>query len=241
MRTLVIGDIHSGLKGLVQVLERAGINEDDTLIFLGDYVDSWSEAVETINFLIELKTTHDCIFIRGNHDELCRDWLQTGRDNPQWLAHGGMATKASYENTAKDIWELHLEFFAAMENYFIDTTNRLYLHAGFTNLKGVGFEYFDQLFYWDRTLWELAKSLNPLLKEGDDNYPKRLTHYHEIFIGHTPLSKVGVATPENGANVWNVDTGAAFKGPLTIMDVETKEFWQSDPVHTLYAGEKGRN
>jgi serine/threonine protein phosphatase 1 len=38
------------------------------------------------------------------------------------------------------------------------------------------------------------------------------------------------------ACVWNLDTGAAFKGPLTIMDV-TKEFWQSEPL-TLYFDEK---
>jgi serine/threonine protein phosphatase 1 len=38
--------------------------------------------------------------------------------------------------------------------------------------------------------------------------------------------------------VWNVDTGAAFKGPLTIMDVNTK-FWQSEPLNTLYFDEKG--
>ena len=40
-RTLVIGDIHGGLKALVQVLDRATINENDTLIFLGDYVDGF--------------------------------------------------------------------------------------------------------------------------------------------------------------------------------------------------------
>jgi len=43
------------------------------------------------------------------------------------------------------------------------------------------------------------------------------------------------------ANVWNVDTGAAFKGPVTIMDADTKEFWQSDFVYTLYPEENGRN
>jgi serine/threonine protein phosphatase 1 len=43
------------------------------------------------------------------------------------------------------------------------------------------------------------------------------------------------------ANVWNVDTGAAFEGPLTIMDVKTKEFWQSEPLPNLYPTEKGRN
>jgi serine/threonine protein phosphatase 1 len=43
------------------------------------------------------------------------------------------------------------------------------------------------------------------------------------------------------ANIWNVDTGAAFKGPLTILDVDTKEFWQSESLPTLYPNEKGRN
>jgi len=38
-----------------------------------------------------------------------------------------------------------------------------------------------------------------------------------------------------------VDTGAAFKGPLTIMDANTKEYWQSEPVHLLYPDENGRN
>ncbi|CEN50774.1 hypothetical protein CCAN11_2200005 [Capnocytophaga canimorsus] len=35
MRTLVIGDIHGAYKALVQVLERAKIQKDDFLIFLG--------------------------------------------------------------------------------------------------------------------------------------------------------------------------------------------------------------
>lgn len=241
MRTLVIGDIHSALKGLKQILERANVSSDDKLVFLGDYIDAWSDAVETIDFLIQLEKSHNCIFIRGNHDELCRDWLLNKKDNPQWLAHGGGATQQSYSRASKETIKAHLDFYGSLQNYYLDTDNRLYLHAGYTNLKGVTFEYFEEYFYWDRTLWELAKALDSKLLSTDKNYPKRLTHYHEIFIGHTPLSKVGIATPENGANVWNIDTGAAFKGPLTIMDVETKEFWQSDPTHTLYLGEKGRN
>ncbi|WP_350286568.1 metallophosphoesterase family protein [uncultured Croceitalea sp.] len=241
MRRLVVGDIHSGLKALEQILERAKVTTDDHLIFLGDYVDSWSDAFETVSFLISLMQTHTCTFIRGNHDELCRDWMLTGENNSTWLAHGGQATRASYLKVDRGEWKAHLEFYENLENTYLDEDNRLYLHAGYTNLKGVEHEYFEKLFYWDRTLWELAKALDPNLKPGDKNFPKRLTHYKEVFIGHTPISKIGHAVPENGANVWNVDTGAAFKGPLTIMDVKTKEFWQSDPVQSLYPDEKGRN
>jgi|TARA_B110000467_G_C18306420_1_gene474993 serine/threonine protein phosphatase 1 len=43
------------------------------------------------------------------------------------------------------------------------------------------------------------------------------------------------------ASVWNIDTGAAFKSPLSIINIDTKENWQSVPVWELYADEKRRN
>ena len=52
MRTLVVGDIHGGLRGLKQVLERIEVKAEDKFIFLGDYVDGWSENAETISFLM---------------------------------------------------------------------------------------------------------------------------------------------------------------------------------------------
>ncbi len=241
MRTLVIGDIHSGLKALQQVLQRANAREDDLLIFLGDYVDGWSQAVETVNFLIELRATHQCIFLRGNHDELCYDWLKTGKDNPTWLQHGGMASKTSYESVDGGLQRVHMDFYNNLENYYLDDKNRLFVHAGFTSLKGVEFEYFPAIFYWDRTLWELALALNPELEERDLFYPQRLTNYHEIYIGHTPVTRIGKNKPHRAANVWNMDTGAAFKGSLSIMDADSKQVWQSDPVHLFYPNERGRN
>lgn len=240
-RTLVIGDVHSGLKALKQVLKKAAVTQEDKLIFLGDYVDGWSQAVETVDFLIQLGSTHNCVFIRGNHDELCLEWLLKGKDNPLWLQHGGGATLASYEKVDEATKNKHIRFYQGLHNYHIDSENRLFLHAGFTNLKGVDYEYFTQTFYWDRTLWELAQSLHPKMQTDDLYYPKRLTHYEEIFIGHTPISKTGVAEPKRAANVWNIDTGAAFKGPLSILDVDSKEIWQSDPVHIFYPNEQGRN
>ncbi|MEC3966665.1 metallophosphoesterase [Flagellimonas halotolerans] len=241
MRTLVVGDIHSGVRGLEQLMGKANVTSKDHIIFLGDYVDGWSTAVETVNFLIQLKSEYRCTFIRGNHDELCRAWLVDQKENPQWLAHGGIATRDSYLNADRDIWELHLKFYNELQNYYLTDDNRLYLHAGYTNLKGVDYEYFEQSFYWDRTLWELVTALDPDLEPTSPKFPKRLTHYKEIYIGHTPLSKNGFVEPQNKANVWNVDTGAAFMGGLTMLDVETKEYWQSDPVHTFYPGERGRN
>ncbi|MDF4220416.1 MULTISPECIES: metallophosphoesterase family protein [Maribacter] len=240
-RTLVVGDIHSGLQALKQVLEKAAITKDDTIIFLGDYIDGWSEAVETVNYLIKLKESYNCIYLRGNHDELCYEWLTGKADNPTWFMHGGEATSNSYGKASKETKEMHLKFYESLENYYLDSENRLFLHAGFTNLKGIEHEYFKKTFYWDRTLWELALSLNTDLDEGHIHYPKRLKNYSEIYIGHTPVTRIGKTTPQKAANVWNIDTGAAFKGPLTVFNASSKEYWQSDPVYTFYPNETGRN
>lgn len=241
MRTLVIGDIHGGLRALNQIFERANVSPKDKLIFLGDYVDGWSQSPQVIDFLIELKTTHDVICIRGNHDELLREWLEDSKDNEQWNQHGGEATILAYQKVNGETKNKHIKFLRSLSDYYLDEQNRMFIHAGFTNLNGVNFEYFPKLFYWDRTLWETALSLDPNMKPDHLLYPKRFTLYKEIYIGHTPVSRIGKTTPVQKANIWNIDTSAAFKGPLTIMDVDTKEFWQSEPLPSLYPNEKGRN
>ena len=243
-RTLVIGDIHGGLRALHQIIERANVTLNDTLIFLGDYVDGWSQSPDVIDYLIKLNEHQTCIFIRGNHDELLLDWLQNKNENideTMWFKHGGEATVIAYSKVSESTINKHIAFLKSLENYYLDDQNRLFIHAGFTNMNGINYEYFPKLFYWDRTLWETALALDQTLELDNVYYPRRFTLYKEIYIGHTPVSKIGETIPIQKACVWNVDTGAAFKGPLTIMDVDTKQFWQSEPLPNLYPTEKGRN
>ena len=241
MRTLVIGDIHGGLRALHQIMERAKVTAEDQLIFLGDFVDGWSQSPDVLDFLIELNHRQNCIFIRGNHDDLLLSWLNENKDNLMWYKHGGEATVLAYTKVSDAVKKKHVEFLQSLSNYYLDEKNRLFIHAGFTNMNGIDFEYFPEMFYWDRTLWETALGLNKNIKPSDYNYPKRFTLYKEIYIGHTPLTRIGKTVPLQMANVWNVDTGAAFTGPLTIIDVDTKDFWQSEPLPNLYPNEKGRN
>lgn len=244
MRKFVLGDVHGGLKAIHQVLEKANVSQKDILIFLGDFVDGWSESPAVLDFLIELQKKQPCIFIRGNHDELLLDWLLGNNENIDeklWFQHGGEATVKSYQNINSVTKEKHIDFLKSLQDYYLDDENRLFIHAGFTNMKGVEHEYFKPLFYWDRTLWETALALDNNLSKEAITYPNRLNIYKEIYIGHTPVTKINETIPVNKACVWNVDTGAAFKGKLTIMDVNTKEFWQSDSLPELYPNEKGRN
>lgn len=240
-RTLVIGDIHGGLRALKQVMAKANVSPDDLLIFLGDYVDGWSESAQTIEYLIGLEKNQFCIYIKGNHDEWCEEWLRSGRGDSVWLHHGGLATLNSYDAYDDDAKQRHLNFFERMNLYHIDEKNRLFIHAGFTSMHGPEKEKHPSNFSWDRTLWEVAVNTSKKLKKTSLFYPKRLKLFEEIYIGHTPTLYYNETIPMNGCNVWDVDTGAAFTGPLTIVDIDTKEYWQSEPVKDLYPDERGRN
>lgn len=241
MKTVVIGDIHGGLKALEQVIEKANLPSDSKYIFVGDYVDGWSQSAEVVSFLLKFSQEHKCVFIRGNHDDLLFRYLSTGESNPMWLSQGGNSSIESYSQLSRSELEIHLQFFQNLENYHIDQENRLFVHAGFTNQQGPQNEFYKNLVYWDRTLWEMVCAMDTSLSKESDSYPKRLKLFKEIFIGHTPVTRVGFEKPAHYANVWNVDTGAAYKGKLSMLDVDSKELWQSDPVYTLYPKEKGRN
>jgi serine/threonine protein phosphatase 1 len=240
-RTLVIGDIHGGLKALHEVFQKVNLTTEDKLIFLGDYVDGWSESAAVVNHMIELSKTHKSVFIKGNHDVWCEEWLRSGEADPAWLFHGGQATVDSYATTDAVKKMQHLIFLEQMPYYVIDEQNRLFIHAGFTSMHGPEKEFHNSNFSWDRTLWETALVMDKRIKRDSILFPKRLKLFAEIYIGHTPTQYYNQETPMQGCNVWNLDTGAAFMGKLSIMDIDTKQFWQSQPVYKLYSGEKGRN
>jgi serine/threonine protein phosphatase 1 len=266
-RTLVIGDIHGALKALEQVLDRCNYNsKKDTLIFLGDYVDGWSQSSELIEYLILLKEANsNIIFLRGNHDKWCEDWLKTGVRELMWVSQGGQSTLESYMRTQYMVGDRHRDFFRSLHNYYIDDKNRGFVHGGFVSKKGLGHDPYQSDYYWDRDLWELAVAHDkekPEIKEKHDQYfrpnPFRMYRHEEIYIGHTTTNawkikptykeykddnqpKNGpIIVPMNRCNMWNLDTGCGYHGKLTIMDIDSKQYWQSDYVKDLYPNELGR-
>jgi serine/threonine protein phosphatase 1 len=147
----------------------------------------------------------------------------------------------SYSDISGENKNRHIAFLESLQDYYLDDHNRLFVHAGFTNMHGVTSEFYPKLLYWDRTLWETAVAMDKNTRPEDPDYPRRFLNYKEIYIGHTPVTKIGETVPVQRANVWNIDTGAGFAGPLSIMDVDLKQVWQSDRLPELYPEEKGRN
>lgn len=231
MKTFVMGDIHGAYKALVQCLERSEFDkENDTLIQLGDIVDGYSESFECVE---ELLTIKNLISIKGNHDQWFNQYLETGKHPVNWT-HGGWSTRSSYSN--REIPLSHKEFFAKQLLYYKDKQNNIFVHGGFNRLETLREnEFTPHVFYWDRDLWQEVLSAESINKTINIVEP-----HNEIFLGHTNTMIWGKDTPMKAKTVWNLDTNAGWGDKLTIMNVETKEFFQSDKIIKLYPNDKGR-
>ena len=222
-RTFVIGDIHGACKALVQCLERSGFdNENDHLICLGDVCDGWPETRQAIDELMKIKKL---TYILGNHDFWTLEWMREGDAEDIWLAQGGDATVNSYK---ENIPIEHIEFLEKAHHYFLQD-EKLFVHAGIDTRLPLEKQSL-QILLWDRSLARTALDLHAKSIAGN------ITGFEEVYIGHTPVSP----PPVHACEVWLMDTGAGWSGVLSIMDIETKEVFQSDPVPILYPGIEGR-
>lgn len=257
-RTLVIGDIHGNFKGLKQCLERSNFDyQNDTLISLGDVVDGHSQSFEVVEELLKIK---NLIAVKGNHDDWFNIWLETGINPSNWQ-QGQKATGLSYLKHSRpdepwysynqfgvtesiktnDIPDQHISFFNNQLDYYIDDQrDMLFVHGGFNRHYPL-IEQGDIL-WWDRDLWSQALSYESMGVGPLDKKPpfKMVDEFKEIFIGHTSTQFWKEDEPMHAANIWNLDTGGGWHGKVSIMDVDTKEFWQSDSGRELYPEFKGR-
>ena len=219
MKRFVIGDIHGAYKALVQCLNRSKFNkEKDLLIVLGDIVDGYNQVKESVD---ELLTIKHLIYIRGNHDEWFLKWAIDDWKESIWTSQGGDATLKSYKD---GVPEPHVELIENGFFYYIDNDNKLFVHGGLFEKDGAAHNTHHDL-QWDREL------LCFMRRQHSNTAWKRYTPYDEIFIGHT---RTNGTEPEHYCNLWNLDTGAGWDGKLTIMNIETKKYWQSDLVTELY-------
>ena len=261
MRILVIGDIHGNYKALLQCLERSNFDyKNDTLISLGDVVDGHSESFEVVEELLKIK---NLIAIKGNHDDWFNQWIETGinpvnwqqgqkatgmsylkhsRPNQLWMGANNELTGFEPAIRSNDIPDRHIQFFANQLPYYRDNENNLFVHGGFNRHFYLN-EQLEYTFWWDRDLWNSALSYGNMTAMESIERPKfrMIEDFKEVFIGHTATQMWGTTEPMNAANIWNIDTGAGMYGKLTLMDIKTKEYWQSDTGKELYPDYNGRS
>lgn len=227
MKTFVLGDVHGAYRALLQCFERSGFDYDkDGLIVLGDVCDGYPEVRQCIDELLKVK---NCDLIIGNHDLWALDWAERGLMPEIWTSQGGNRTIASYGGERMP--QAHIDFLKNGKP-FLEFRKMLFVHGGYNPAAKLEKQKLEFL-TWDRTLLHTAwkRRHRPECKFGP---------YEAIFVGHTTTEMYHTLEPVHVCNVWNLDTGAGWSGKLTIMDVETKEYWQSDLTPSLYGGTPGR-
>jgi len=71
--TYAIGDLHGEVTLLRRLLALLPLRDEDTLVFLGDYLDRGEDSAATVAALRELARNHRAtVFLRGNHEDA---WL----------------------------------------------------------------------------------------------------------------------------------------------------------------------
>jgi serine/threonine protein phosphatase 1 len=197
-KTYTIGDIHGQAGKLQQLVARCLADAQQhsaDFVFLGDYVDRGPSSKEVIEYLLDFSSRHSVVCLRGNHEQLLLDATEDPIAEQAWLANGGDTCLRSYQLTwASELPQAHLEFIRRLK-FFHDDGRRFYVHAGVNPNVPLDRQCENEL-VWIR---------EPFLS-SDFDFGRLIVH------GHTPL-RHGV--PELRPNRLNIDTGAAYGGPLT--------------------------
>ena len=95
--TFVIGDIHGCSDLLAELLEKIKpLAKDDTVIFIGDYIDRGPDSRGVIDIVLQLRAEHSrVITLMGNHELMLLGAIK-GYGRNEFLNMGGEATLKSY-------------------------------------------------------------------------------------------------------------------------------------------------
>lgn len=215
MKIFVTGDIHGQIYKLRGLIDKLCIDDGDLLVFVGDYIDRGEYSFEVIEYLISLDKKYDCIFLKGNHEDMFMDFM-SGINEGLFVQNGGYATIQSYENNGYDIHQHtnylerhlpveHINFYQDLKNYY-ETEDYIFVHAGLLP-KDIPL---DQQPI-DILLWERYDFIN-----SDFDWGKK------IIFGHTPNKEI-----LNMHNKICIDTGAYYKdGYLTCVILPEESFIQ---------------
>jgi serine/threonine protein phosphatase 1 len=219
-RIYAIGDVHGRLDLLDELFARIDADigrrraEKPVYVFLGDYIDRGPSSRETVDRLIELRKTNECVFLKGNHESIAVRCLVDRSRFDQWMRLGGMETLNSYQISAhgvrseKRVVELQAAFHHALPQTHFQFLRDL--QASFT----LGDFFFAHAGVKPGVDLDI-QSENDLLWIREEFLSSNVDFGKIVIHGHTPVHGVEVSS-----NRVNIDTGAFATGHLTCLVIE---------------------
>src|SRR5512136_2858196 len=124
-KIFAIGDIHGCISQLDRLVTQLDIDaRDDTVVFIGDYIDRGPDPKGVIDYIIDMrKRVRNVVCLSGNHEDMFLNYCLNRRDEELYMANGGMRTLESYGFTREGTEELilpesHRKFFASLHTYY---------------------------------------------------------------------------------------------------------------------------
>jgi serine/threonine protein phosphatase 1 len=245
-RTVAIGDIHGDLESFERLWAKLPpLDADDTVVFLGDYLDRGPRSAEVVARVREVAARGPAkvITLRGNHEDA---WLKIIDEG--WFEfilprnNGCVETLRSYQGRAdepmpdvpspEDFTELErgaffpadvVEWMRTLPMYYEDE-HAIYVHAGLKRQDGV-FQHPSQVTPPRALLW---------LRDRDffANYRGKLIVFGHTTTKHLP-PELSSFTPEDPNDLWagpacvGLDTGCGKGGFLTALLLPDKLVYES--------------
>ncbi len=184
MSLYAVGDIHGQYDELMKIMDAMSPTSEDTVVFLGDYIDRGPKSPEVLEQLIKWKQEFPhWQFLFGNHEQLFLDYhMQNGLRFGQycWLQNGGDVTRDSYKpaqlsDYEKAIFQFempkeHVDFIVGLDLWY-ETEDYFFVHGGIIPEEPID----ASKDYPDTMLWARDGFIN-----SDWNWGKK------IIFGHTP-------------------------------------------------------
>jgi serine/threonine protein phosphatase 1 len=250
-RTFAIGDIHGERAALDVLLSRLPtLTSDDTLLFIGDYLDRGPDAKGVVDRVREEQRTSPAkvVVLRGNHED---KWVQCYEDpDIGFLLPGGNGCGATYRSYTGGVqlrpgeavvgdefvklldvksWfpEDVLTWMNSLDFWYEDE-HAMYVHAGLQRIDSD---------------WKHPSETNPVhLMWAREPAFFRGYKGKRVLFGHTPVADLPeVATKDRNADfnepreVWTrgdlvgIDTGSGKGGILSAVELPACRVYDSRP------------
>lgn len=241
-RTFATGDIHGDLQALLRVeAQLPPLDEGDTLVFLGDYLDRGPCSAQVVDHLRSLhrRTPARVVTLRGNHEDA---WLRVIDEGwPEFVVppgHGCRDAMESYvgklTSPLEDVLMEALLTGSFFPNdvvewmrqlpYYYEDEHAIYVHAGLTRVG----EHFAHPA-------EMANATALLWHRNQDFF--RNYRGKRVVFGHTVTEylpeELSTYTPEDPSDMWagpatvGIDTGAGKGGFLTCIELPSMRVFES--------------